>query len=1546
MKTLPSRPVLAVLASIFILILASAAPTAGQETIRPDRVTPPVEAAETQAPVELVTLGGHTHPLARPEYDRGAAPDSLPLRRMLLVLRRRADQEAALGRLLDDQQVKASPHYHHWLTPEQFGQQFGPTDAELQAVADWLTGQGFEIDRVAAGRTVIEFSGNAGLVREALHTEIHKFALDDEEYWANAGDPQIPAALAPVVAGFASLNNFPRPSWHRNLGTFRRMNATGEVTPLLTVTSSTGATYYAVGPGDFGTIYDVVPLWAAGIDGTGEAIAIAGQTNINPQDPANFRSLFGLPANPVNIILNGPDPGILSQTGDEAESDLDTEWSGAVARGATIDLVVSESTEVSPGIDLSSLYIVDNNLAPVMSVSYGPCESFLGAGGNAFYSTLWEQAAAQGISVMVAAGDSGSDVCDRGMGDIVAKSGLSVSGLASTPFNVAVGGTDFNDVNDWSQYWSTTNNSVTLASALSYIPETTWNDTCARTGSLTECYSPQSTGQDLAAGSGGASNCGIWDATGTTCAGGYPKPAWQTGNGVPADGVRDLPDVSLFSADGLNYSFYVFCDMDLGNQDGNSCVRSPSYITFDAGGGTSFATPAFAGIMALVNQKTGERQGNPNYVLYALAAQNGASCTSSAAAGNTNCIFHDVITGNNSVACEGGTPNCSNSTTNEYGVLVSPPNSSTLAWLAGPGYDLATGLGTVDATNLVNGWANVSFQPTQTTLSLSTTPPTKSVTVTHGQPVNVDVQVKPESGNGTPGGNVFLTAATSNGSSGNTTGVGSFALSNGVTSGATTKSLPGGTYNVTAHYEGNGIYGASDSDPVQVTVSQESSQTKLGLVTFDPNTGKVTNFDATTAVYGSSYLLLVDVTNSSTQPCASLTTGLIAYPCPTGTVTVTPPPTDQNPPPGTTPGVYSLSIQGYAVDPFVQLLGGTHNFAASYAGDNSYKASTASRKITITPGSTRTTLSASEQDGTNYQVLATILTTSSGVGPTGTVQFFNGGRAIGAPITVYGNSGSTSSSAQGGAGGNLTLPIGTVNLTAQYSGDSNYAGSASAVTMVKVTDFSLSVAPSTINISAAGQSGTATLTLTPLGGFTGTVQVNCGDWDLSDGISCSASPQSLNVPGTSPVTATLTITTVGAAALTNPSPQRRTPPSFRLPARWRWHWAGLLALVALSLAISRRRPAGWVLASTLLVVAAWVACGGGGGGGYTPPPPAPSVTLSPATLTFSYENMNTTSPPQSVTLTNVGNAPLSLSSMTLGGTNPGDFAQTNNCGSSVTAGANCGITVTFTPTATGSRSASVSISDNAYGSPQSVSLTGTGPSITFLPSSLNFGVQTVGTSAQQLVSLQNFSNTSVSISGVAIGGTNREDFAQANNCVGSTFAVPPEYSCRLWVTFTPTAAGPRSASVSVTDNAVGSPQSFSLTGTGAKPAISLSPSSLNFGAVPAASSSEPQTVTLLNIGKSAVSVTGIATSGENFALTNNCPTSIVPGAGCTIRVTFTPFDTGTQNGLLEVTDSIDAGALTVSLTGLGATPAGTYESNANAWGGNASHSAWYTIVVK
>jgi hypothetical protein len=1147
---------------------------------------------------DLVTLRGNVHPLARAEYDQGIAPDDLPLERMLLVLQRGADQEAALRQLLEDQQIKTNSQFHQWLTPEDLGRQFGPADADIQAVNDWLATQGFEVNRVAAGRTVIEFSGTAGLVRQALGTEIHKFTVNGEDHWANVSDPQIPAALVPVVAGFASLNNFPRKAFNHSLGTFSRSKLTGEVQPLFTYPVSTcrnggvGPCYFfAVGPADFATIYNVAPLWSAGTDGTGQTIAVVGESNINPRDVADFRAMFGLPANPPNIILNGPDPGI---NGDEREADLDVEWSGAVAKGATIDFV-SESTETTAGIDLSALYIVDNNLAPIMSESYGACEAELGAAGNQFHSSLWEQAAAQGITVLMAAGDTGSAGCDD-YADLEAKYGLGVSGLASTPFNVAVGGTDFNDPTDPYTYWSNANISPSQSSAISYIPESTWNDSCAASGSLTACSPPPSStylnhGLYLLAGGGGPSSC--INPTGTfpnvTCSGNYSKPSWQSGLG---DSARDIPDLSLFAGDGLNFSFYVVCQMDA-NSEGSaySCDLNSPYTDFQGGSGTSASVQAFAGIMALVTQKYG-RQGIANYVFYSMAAKSGASCNSSTApVSNSNCVFYDITVGNNSVICQGGSPNCSSSTSGQYGIMVS---GGSPAYAATTGFDLATGLGSVNAANLVNNWS-YNFTPSTTTLSLSTSPATNPISLTHGQPINFTIKVVQGSGSDTPTGDISLIAQTGNSPS-NVTGIGPFTLSGGAVSGSTAM-LPGGSFTVTAHYAGDRNFATSDSTPgIPVTVGKESSLTTARWVTFNPTTGAPSYGITTPISYGSPYVLRMDVTDSSGQPCTSPTTGLMSYPCPTGALTLFPPPFEEN---GTASGSYTLNSQGYAEDQPIQLAPGGYNFVATYLGDNSYTGSVApALPITVTKAATTTTLTApasSTWPAIDYSL--TVTTQSNGAGPTGTVEIlYNGNPLSATSLNATAYSVSTGAYAFGQATGGVTPPPGMWTLTAQYNGDANYAPSTSPPVSVTYSDYSLSANPPAIIISAPGKSGTSTISLTPGGGFTGTVTLSCGVPPYT-GLTCSVAPSSVPLTGNSAVPVTFTVTSTSSSIATPHIPQPTFPPIHSRRVNWHWLWAGWLVLMALlGLAKARRRSVVFLFATGALVVV-WMACGGSGGGG-------------------------------------------------------------------------------------------------------------------------------------------------------------------------------------------------------------------------------------------------------------------------------------------------------------------------------------------------------------
>ncbi len=1027
---------------------------------------------------QLTTLRGNTHPLARPQFDIGAAPPNLPMHRMLLVLKRSPQEDAALLKLLDDQQDKASPNYHKWLTPDEFGTQFGATDQDVQQVSGWLQSHGFQVNRVTHGRSVIEFSGVESQVETALHTQIHSYLVNGQQYWANASDPQIPVALAPAVAGVLSLNSFPAKPMLHVAGAMSRDKSTGQITPVKPVFTLNGNCgvqnhCYGVGPYDFATIYNVAPLWNAtpAIDGTGQTIAIVGETDINPQDIADFRNFFGLPPVNLNVIHDGPAPGILSN-GEETESDLDVEWSSAVAKGATIDFVVSQSTETTFGIDLSALYIIDNNLAPVMSESYGFCELGLGTAGNQGFNTMWEQAAAQGITVMISAGDNGSAGCDDFNALGPARFGLQVNGFASTPFNVAVGGTDFYDLTNANLYWNNTNAATTQASAISYIPETTWDDSCTNpvwgtllgfsTNAETRCNDPRMNPFfiNVIGGSGGKSNCTQSSGQNpATCSVGYSKPSWQVAPGMPADGVRDLPDVSLFAASGSpSGSFYIVCQADQ-VQGSTSCNPTDPNTQFLGVGGTSASAPAFAGVMALVNQQvpTLHGQGNANYVLYKLAAQqNAASCNSTTGSG-ASCVFNDVTTGTIAMPCAAGSPNCTVQTPGHaYGILS--------GYTTGTGYDLATGLGSVNVKNLVTKWNTASFRSSATTLTLG--PPTSGIT--HGQSVNVNISVAPGSGSGTPTGDASLLTSTG-------VGVDGFTLSNGTVSGTTTL-LPGGTYTVTAHYAGDSVFGGSDSSPVSVTVGRENSSPHIELVTFDWN-GNLLSNNATTAVYGTPNLLRVDVFGSSGTPCLPNPMGGAA--CPSGTITLT----DNSSP--LDAGTYALNSQGYTEDQTVQLPGGNDSVKAQYAGDSSFNASSATKTYSITPAVTGATgyFFCGCAAGVNYNAYAVIQSQSSGAIPTGTVTFYANGNPIpgtvlyssytagGSPPTVFLQANLSSSSSP--------FPIpGYYTLSASYSGDSNYqpatSGSTSFTVRYDIPTVNLQASPNPIN---AGSSTNLTATI-------------------------------------------------------------------------------------------------------------------------------------------------------------------------------------------------------------------------------------------------------------------------------------------------------------------------------------------------------------------------------------------------------------------------------------------------------------------------------------
>src|ERR1035441_6705650 len=549
----------------------------------------------------VVRLNHTTHPAVGEARDLGRVAPNLAMERILLQLQSTPEQESALEQLLAEQQDMSSPRYHAWLTPDEFGDQFGVARQDLDVVTAWLASAGFQVTEVARGRRTVEFSGAAGDVERAFHTEIHNYDLNGERHIANSTDISIPEALAPVVAGVASLHNFQARPLHHIVRAAQGTRGGPSEAPVPQADLGNGA--HGIAPYDFAAIYDVSSLWSANYDGAGQSIAVLGESNIKLSDVANFRAMFGLPANQPQIIVNGRDPGDVGG-GLETEADLDVEWAGAVAKGATIKYVVSASTMASDGITLSAQYAVGNNVASVITVSFGLCEAWAGIY-NPIYNALWQQAAAQGISVFVAAGDSGSAGCDTPSLTTPAKYGFGVNGLGSSPYNVAVGGTQFNDNASPSTYWNSSN-SGNLASAKGYIPEVVWNES-SYTGAGAAI-------NNLYAGGGGSSNQ-------------WPRPAWQTGAGVTAGTSRLVPDVSLTAA----------------GHDGHLIQPAGGLYLV---GGTSASTPSFAGIMAILNQYTGTRNGNPNAKLYSLAASAPAA-------------YHDITAGGHAGPRTGGTPNCS-----------------------------------------------------------------------------------------------------------------------------------------------------------------------------------------------------------------------------------------------------------------------------------------------------------------------------------------------------------------------------------------------------------------------------------------------------------------------------------------------------------------------------------------------------------------------------------------------------------------------------------------------------------------------------------------------------------------------------------------------------------------------------------------------------------------------------------------------------------------------------------------------------------------------
>lgn len=815
---------LAALSCLFLFTMAFglAPPARAQGS---DLVTAPVN------PGNRISLTGRHPAWASAQNDLGAVPADLPLGPMELELARSPQQEQAYEQYLRELQDPASPYYHHWLSPTQIGQRFGASQHDLDAIANWLQSQNLHVVSVANSRVRIRFSGPASAVGGAFGAEMHYYRVDGEQRLSISAEPQIPAALAGIIKSISGLYTIKIRPMHIS-GTFQVPTGSlaggisSGVSPAGTIDGS-----HFLFPSDFATIYD---LPGGSITGAGQTIAIVGRSRVYSQDITNFQSLAGLTAQaPTEIVPpDGVDPGPAetsppttgSPSLDQAEATLDVSRTTSIAPGATIDLVVSTTSDGEDGIVIASEYIVDTEpvFAQIMNVSFGSCESENGLSGDDFWDGIFSQASMEGISVFVASGDAGSAGCDDYNAKPPASQILSINAICASSHATCVGGTEFADFTNPTQYWSSTNG-TNFESALSYIPEGGWNE--PENGS----------GQPQASASGGGVSVYI------------PTPPWQVGTGVPGTQGRYTPDIA-FSASGHDAYFGCFAAA------GASCTVQSGSFAFTGFAGTSAAAPDMAGITALLNQSAGEAQGELNSNLYRLAGT------------PSNNVFHDATVSSSGVTgCVVTTPSmCNNSTpssTSQSGGLS--------GYLVGTGYDEVTGWGSVNVANLLANW-NVELASSTSALATSQTP------ILVGASVKFTATVTSTT-SGTPTGTVaFL-------DNGLLLGLGTLNASAVAT--LTTSALAAGTQSITARYSGDSNFAGSTSSALAEQVNNPApTLTSLGTASISAGSAGFnlsvtgTNFVSSSVVNFNGSALSTTYEGSSTAlvaavPTSDLTTG-------------------------------------------------------------------------------------------------------------------------------------------------------------------------------------------------------------------------------------------------------------------------------------------------------------------------------------------------------------------------------------------------------------------------------------------------------------------------------------------------------------------------------------------------------------------------------------------------------------------------------------------------------------------------------------------------
>ena len=1515
---------------LFVILLIATASLNSRAQAPRNLITQPV--SDTQ----LKTLGGQMHPAARPENDQGLVDDSMSMDHVIMVLKRTPDQQQALTALIDQLHNPKSPLYHQWLTPEQFGKQFGPSDSDLTTLTTWMESHGFTVEQVVPGRNLMIFSGTAGQVREAFHAEVHHYLVNGEMHYAISTDPQIPAALGPMIGGFRSLHDFRLRPLHHDAGVAKHNMTTGAwekasgpaSVPELTFTYGSEQ-FFFISPQDFYTIYNENPLLMGtpAIDGHGVTIAVIEETNVtNTSDVTSFRQQFGLPTYPatpnstgggVNWIIgpgNGCNPVGVTSKDEESEALLDVEWAGAAAPKAIVDFVACGG---SNGIDLAAQYVTNYLPSTVVStsLSYGECElaSPVGGGssGAAFYLTEWEQEAAEGITAVVSSGDSGSLGCDQGYAN--GTHNLSVNEIADTPYNISAGGTDFSDyyqAGNYNAYWNTTNSAVpnvsSGSSALSYIPEITWGSLCANTlfvsflqavGSTTfgSTYTPEAVCNSTNAGTshddlvqplGGGGGVSSYNTL----------PTWQSVYGVGLSSnqtsttMRNQPDLSMFASNGWWGHALVYCQSDTGYTCNYSATGDDTNAYALAAGGTSFVAPQINGIMALVAQKTGERQGVANYTLYNLGtleygsattpnASNLTSCSGSGQAGTlvgANCIFHDIA-GDTPNPWQGGTltsdniqpcvwssvQNCYRSSSGDtYGLtsLGNHPATNSPAYPTSRGYDAATGLGSPNITNLVNNWntatplfastTTLSANPTgipskgSTTLTATVTATGRGETSAAGPPPAGTVNFYLGSTGGTLLGTGTLTQACTGTAPGNLVCPPPTA-----TLSVQGTSLVTGANSLVASFSGDAANDApSTSSPINVVINAPG--------------GPVAAVSSSSLAFGSQD----EGTTSAAQPIILSNTG------------------------GSTLTVSSIVASAN--------FGETNNCGGSVASGGS-----CTINVTFSPTAT----------GTLPGVL-TLTDNSGGVsGSTQSVTLSGTGANPAASL-------SPTSLAFGSQVINTTSTAKTVTLTS--TGTTNLSIPTITITGANASDFA-ATNNCTTSLAPAAKC-TINVTYTPTVLIAETASLSVAD-------NATSSPQTVALTGTGIPPASLSQTSLGFGNVGENSPSA--------PKGTTFYNNEALALPISSISITGTNAGDFSQTNT---------CGASVPAGKSC---AITVTFTPTTLaaetaTLTVNNPSSSSPqatlngtgilPAALSQTSIGfgnvgeNSPsaakgttfynneaqaLSISSISITGTNAGDFSQTNTCGTSVAAGKSCAISVTFKPTTLLAETATLTVNNSSTNSPQAT-LTGGGilPA-TLSAASIAFG--NVGENSPSAAGTITFYNNEAQAlaASISITGTNASDFTQTNTC-GTSVAAGK--SCVITVTFKPTTLLAETAKLNVTDTASNSPQTAALTGTGILPAT-VSPSSLTFAAQTVGTTSSAMSVTLTNNLLTAlpIGITFTGTNPNDFAQTNTCGTSLAANSHCTISVTFKPGATGTRTATLNVKDSASNSPQQVGLTGTG-----------------------------